>query len=166
MLLIGALSARRADQPVSGLDLSGSPAPAGQSDLAFFEQRVVDHPRDLAARLDLAARYLQAGDTRDAVPQYFAALEIEPRNAEAHANLGYVLFLSGKAAEGLKAVNQALAVSPNDPEALYYQGVILLQGLHQPREAVDALRRYLDAAPFGSRRDEVQMLLQQAGATG
>ena len=123
-----------------------------------------DHPKDVAARLDLAQRYQEVGNAQGAVEQYLAALSIDPSNAEARAALGFVLYLSGKPQEGLDSVRAALESDPHDPEATYYEGIILLDGLHRPAEAADAFRAYLAAAPFGSHVDEVRSLLARAEA--
>lgn len=154
-LLLLALKPRTAGEPITG----GLPTSSG---LAFFEQRVADHPQDVAARLDLAQRYFEAGDIQDAVAQYLEALKLDPDSAEAHAYLGYVLYLAGKPDEALQNVDKALASDPTYPEALYFKGLILLKGLDKPADAAVAFQAYLDAAPFGSRRDEVQQLLTEA----
>jgi cytochrome c-type biogenesis protein CcmI len=151
-MLTDAVRDRVADQPISG----------GSDPLAFFEQRVRDHPQDLAARLDLAQRYLQTGDVEKAVEQYLVALEIEPDNPEARATLGFLLHRAGSSEAGLAEVNRALELSPEDPEALYFKGLILLDGLDRPSDAAEAFRSYLEAAPFGARRTEVQDLLDRA----
>jgi tetratricopeptide (TPR) repeat protein len=156
-LLARALSNRTSGEPITGLAQGSS---AGS--LALFERRVADHPRDLAAHLDLAERYLTTGNTAAAAAQYLVALQIDPRNAEAQANLGFLLYQGGRAVEGLRAVDTALAVDPSYPEALYYKGVILLRAMGRPAEAAQALRAYLAAAPFGARRTEVQQLLEEA----
>jgi tetratricopeptide (TPR) repeat protein len=158
VLLTGALRTRGPDQPITG-GIEGS---ANQSALAFFKQRVTDHPRDVAARLDLAEQYLESGNVQDAIAQYLAALSVEPRNPEAHAELGYVIYRSGRAEDGLRTVQQALAVQPNYPRALYYKGVILLRGLNRPADAAAAFRAYLEAAPYGAFRGQVQDLLKEA----
>jgi tetratricopeptide (TPR) repeat protein len=158
-VLAAAVRGRDAGQPISG-DSAGA-----QDPLSFFEDRVRRHPDDVAARLDLAQRYLGAGDAEDAVAQYLAALRLDPRNPEARATLGFLLFRAGKVAEGLQAVDKALEVDPTYPEALYFKGVILLRGEHRPDDAAAAFRAYLRAAPFGSRRQEVQGLLRQAERT-
>jgi len=158
-LLARAVANRSADQAITGFTQG---APGTARDVGPFEQRVAEHPRDLAARLDLADRYMQVGNTSGAVAQYLVALRIDPRNAEAQAKLGFLLYQAGKADEGLRAVNGALSVDQSYPEALYYKGVILLRGLDRPAEAAQALRSYLQAAPFGSRRSEVQQLLAEA----
>jgi cytochrome c-type biogenesis protein CcmH/NrfG len=155
--LVASLGSRDEGKSITGNDRAAT-------GIAFFEQRVADHPQDLAARLDLAQRYLETGDAAGAVEEYLAALSIDPSNAEARAALGFVLYLSGKPQEGLDSVRQALASDPNDPEALYYEGVILLEGLSRPSEAAAAFRDYLAKAPFGSHRDEVRTLLARAEA--
>jgi tetratricopeptide (TPR) repeat protein len=160
VLLATALRSREPGQPITGGIGGGSATTA----LAFFEQRVADHPKDLAARLDLAEQYLESGNVQAAIAQYLASLDIDPRNPEARATLGFLLFRSGKPEDGLRAVDQALAVQANYPEALYYRGVILLRGLNRPADAAAAFRAYLDAAPYGARRTEVEGLLDEAGA--
>jgi tetratricopeptide (TPR) repeat protein len=158
-LLARAVSSRRPDQPITGFT-------QGVTSLSLFERRVAEHPRDLAARLDLADRYMAAGNTAGAAAQYLVALQIDPRNAEARAKLGFLLYQGGKAEEGLRAVDAALAIDPSYPEALYYRGVILLRALNRPAQAARAFRSYLQAAPFGARRDEVRRLLEEARGTG
>jgi tetratricopeptide (TPR) repeat protein len=155
-ILAGSVTRRSADAPITGTNAGGS-----QSPLSFFEQRVREHPNDVAARLDLASRYLASGDAQDAIAQYEAALKLDPQNAEAHAQLGLILFRAGRAEDGLRAVNQALAVAPSYADALYFKGIILLQGMNQPDQAAAAFRSYLEAAPYGSHRAEVQVLLRQ-----
>lgn len=152
-VLARAVGNRTSGQPITGDTVAGGP-------LAFFEQRVAQHPNDVAARLDLAQGYLQAGDAKSAVAQYLAVLNLDPRNAEAHANLGFVLYQAGRAEDGLQAVDQALAVDPTYPEALYFKGIILLRGLNRPADAAAAFRAYLEAAPYGSHRSEVEALIR------
>lgn len=159
-LLARAVSNRTSGQPITGFAQGSSGGSAGS--LALFEQRVAEHPRDLAARLDLADLYLAGGNSAAAAAQYLVALQIDPRNAEAQAKLGFLLYQGGKAEDGLRAVDRALAVDPTYPEALYYKGVILLRAMGRPGEAAQAFRSYLHAAPFGSRRSEVQRLLEEA----
>jgi tetratricopeptide (TPR) repeat protein len=159
-LLIASVGNRGANQSITGIE-------RGQSSLAFLQQRVAQHPNDLAARLDLAQAYLDSGEINDAVQQYEAALTIDPNDPEARARLGFVLFLGGKPGPGLRQVDLALAASPSDhPEALYFKWIILLRGLNRPAEAREAFLAYLRAAPFGEHRDQVRHLLEEAGGSG
>jgi cytochrome c-type biogenesis protein CcmH/NrfG len=148
--------------------LAAPTTPQGEDPLAFFERRVRDHPDDLAARLDLAHRYLEASRVADALAEYRVALGIDPRSAEALANVGLILHLADRPADGLRSVDAALEVAPEYPEALFIRGVILLCGLERAAPAAGAFERYLDAAPFGSERDAVEEVLRgiDAGAAG
>lgn len=158
--MLGSVGERGSSAVFTG-DLAGREA--GQTDpLAFFEARVRERPRDVAARLDLARRYLDVGRVEEAIEQYRAALGLDPGNAEAHANLGLVLYLAGRPREGLAVVERALVTDPRYPEALFFKGVILLRGLDRRAAAAEALRAYLEAAPFGGEREEAERLLEEA----
>jgi hypothetical protein len=138
-------------------------APATSDDpFAFFEQRVRDHPNDLAARLDLAHRYLDANRVEEALEEYAVALELDPDDAEAHAHIGLILYASHQPEEALASVDRALETAPGYPEALFIRGAILLRGLDRPKEAIEAFEAYLAAAPFGQERGTAQQLIAEA----
>lgn len=141
---------------------AASSAQASDDPLAFFEQRVQDQPNDLAARLDLAHRYLDAGMIEESLSQYAVALELDPDDAEALAHVGIILFQSGRPEEALRSVERSLSTDPRYPEALFFQGVILLRGLDRPDEAITAFETYLDAAPFGVERGKAKDMIAQA----
>jgi tetratricopeptide (TPR) repeat protein len=141
---------------------AAGPNAAAQDPLAFFEQRVQDHPGDLAARLDLADRYLDAGMTEKALSEYAVALEMDPDDAEALAHVGLILFQAERYDRALQYVDHALRTDPRYPEGLFIRGVILLRGLHRPQDAIAAFETYLDAAPFGAERQTAQGLIAEA----
>ena len=140
-----------------------SVAPNATSDpLAFFEQRVEDHPDDLAARLDLAHRYLDAGMTEKALSEYAVALDMDPDDAEALAHVGLIFFQAERYQDALRYVDHALTTDPRYPEGLFIRGVILLRGLHRPQDAITAFETYLEAAPFGDERQRAKDLIAEA----
>lgn len=129
---------------------------------AFFEERVRAQPDDVAARLDLGRRYLDAGRYDEALEQYRAVLELDPDDAEAHAQIGLLLLFADRPEDALAAVDRALATAPDYPEGLFYRGVILLEGLDRPDDAIVAFERYLEVAPFGAQRECAATLIEQA----
>jgi tetratricopeptide (TPR) repeat protein len=135
---------------------------AADDPLAFFEQRVQEQPNDLAARLDLAHRYLDVGMIEESLSQYAVALDLDPDDAEALAHVGIILFRSGRPEEALRSVERSLSTDPRYPEALFIRGVILLRGLDRPDEAITAFETYLDAAPFGLERGRAKDMIAQA----
>ena len=154
-LAVGALRSRDPGAPITGRQ----PDRAG---LSFLEARVRDHPRDPAARLDLADAYLARRRIGDAVDQYVTLIDIDPRNADAHARLGAILYRTGRPEEALRAVDRALAIDPAYPGAWYERGLILLEGLDRPGPAAAAFARYLEVAPFGAYRSEARRLAERA----
>jgi tetratricopeptide (TPR) repeat protein len=153
---------------VAGLLRDTEPAPSTArtattgDPFAFFEDRVREHPEDLAARLDLAHRYLDAGRIDEALAEYAVALELDPDDAEARAHVGMILYLSGRPEDALASVDRALETSPDYPEALFFRGVILLCGLDRPAASIAPFEAYLAAAPFGLERSTVGSLLADA----
>jgi tetratricopeptide (TPR) repeat protein len=144
--------------------LQASAPQTSEDPLRFFEQRVKEHPDDLAARLDLAHRYLDAGMVEDALAEYAVALELDPDDAEALAHVGLILYQNGRPEEALRSVDRALSTDPRYPEGLFIRGVILLRGLDRPEDAISALETYLDAAPFGVERQTAKDLIAGARA--
>ncbi len=159
-LLIQAVSSRPPGASISGDTGIGGPSPALMDPaLAALVHRVAQSPGDLSARLDLAARYVHDRRTGLAALQYTEVLRRDPRNTEANTGLAMIVYAAGRPADALYLVGRALAASPNDPEALFDRGVILLGGFHRPGDAATSLRAYLAAAPFGSHRQEAERLL-------
>ena len=153
---------------VTGLlrDAEPGPSPAAPGaagdGLVFFEDRVERNPNDVAARLDLAHRYLDGGRYDEALAEYAVALELDSDNAEAHAHVGLILYSAQRPEEALASVDRALETSPDYPEALFFRGHILLCGLDRPAAAIHPFEEYLAAAPFGAERSTVERLLADA----
>jgi len=73
--------------------------------------------------------FRKAKDYVGAERQYRRALELNPKNARAHLNLGFVLDATGRPEEALKSYEEALRLDPSLPEAHFnYAGTMLAQG--------------------------------------
>jgi tetratricopeptide (TPR) repeat protein len=158
-LLLSAAGARPAGGFITGEVATPSPSP-----VAGLQQYVSDHPDDLEARLDLAQTYLEAGQPQQASQQYVAVLQRDPNNPEATTRLALLLYEAGDTNDALLGTNKVLATHADYPEALFLQGVILLNALDRPRDAIAPLQRYLQVAPDGGYRDDAEQLLQEARA--
>ncbi|MEI8081580.1 MAG: tetratricopeptide repeat protein, partial [Actinomycetes bacterium] len=119
--------------------LSQRPAPTPNlSDRAVSsaEQAVSEKPNDVAARLGLAAAYLQAGRPEDALTQYQEISKADPKNRAALIGAGTIKF-QGEDYEGAKAAfgqvvkNSGKGEFSNaDPQlesSQYYLGMISLK---------------------------------------
>jgi hypothetical protein len=168
LVVIGILAASLAVALVPNLlrsvneQSAGDAAVAGSGSITFFEQRVRQHPHDLAARLDLAHRYLDLAYIDQAYNQYVAALALEPRDVEALSHMGIVLHLKGRPHQALSYERRALRIDPTYPEGQFFKGVILFKGLDRPADAVGPLKAYLDASPYGAFGEEARKLLADA----
>jgi cytochrome c-type biogenesis protein CcmH/NrfG len=182
ILLVGAVSARRPGQTITGNSITGaapvaaSPgasAPAAQSTrkqptrqqlaaVAAAQAQVKQHPRNVSAHLTLAEAYAAAGAGQLAAVEYLAVTRLDPANAEANTNLALLAFEVGRAAQGKAMVDRVLAADPKYPEALYVRGLINLMGLRRPRAAERDFSAYLAVAPFGSQRTAAATLLALA----
>jgi cytochrome c-type biogenesis protein CcmH/NrfG len=192
ILLVGAVSARRPGQTITGNSVAGaaplqaSPgasAPAAQSGraasthtpptrkpptrqqlaaVAAAEAQVKQNPKDVSAHLTLAEAYAAAGASQLAAVEYLAVTRLDPANPEANTNLALLAFEVGRAAQGKAMVDRALAADPKYPEALYVRGLINLVGLRRPRAAMSDFSAYLAVAPFGSHRTAAATLFALA----
>jgi TolB-like protein len=109
---------------------------------------------------------LQHGNPEGALPEYDAALEIDPNSAGAHASRGMALVTAGRAREAFSPVQIALRLSPKDPSAGTWRFFLCHAHVHvyQYNEAIAECRRSinlnkLDWLPYVD-------LISAYGATG
>jgi cytochrome c-type biogenesis protein CcmH/NrfG len=182
ILLVGAVSARRPGQTITGNSVAGAAAetaspgasaPAAQpgrasatrqqlAAVAAAEAQVKRDPKDVSAHLTLAEAYAAAGASQLAAVEYLAVTRLDPANAEANTNLALLAFEVGRAAQGKAMVDRVLAADPEYPEALYVRGLINLMALRRPGAAERDFGAYLAVAPFGSHRTAAATLLALA----
>jgi len=95
-----------------------------------------------SAQADMLAgeAYSAQGDTPDAVRQFRAAVEADPKQPQAHFGLGYLLWTQRNYPEAEKQFRAELALEPEDGQSLAYLGDSLLQ-LGQNAAARQALER-------------------------
>lgn len=192
ILLVGAVSARRPGQTITGNSVAGAApvaagpgasapaAPSGSKQparkqparkpptrqqlaaVAAAEAAVKRNPKDVSAHLTLAEAYAAAGAGQLAAVEYLAVTRLDPANAEANTNLALLAFEVGRPAQGKTMVDRVLAADPKYPEALYVRGLINLMGLRRPGAAERDFSDYLAVAPFGSHRTAAVTLLALA----
>lgn len=130
---------------------------------ATLEAAVERNPDDPAAHLELA-RFLAPTDPTASLMAYDEVVALDPANVEAHAYGGWIVHLAGLPEEALERVDRALAVDPDYPDARFFRGMILFQGLDDPAGAVVEFDRYLEIAPDGPLADQVRDVADAARA--
>ena len=107
----------------------------------------IDVPAAEAYRLfDLASELTAKGQLEAAIAEWKKVLELDPRNAKAHNNLGGALVLQGNLAEGMTHLQRAMEIDPDFSPAQSNFGLALLQE-KKLDEAIPHLQRSLELNP-------------------
>ncbi|MEA3227350.1 MAG: tetratricopeptide repeat protein [Planctomycetota bacterium] len=94
--------------------------------------------------------FFKAGDAENAIQEYCNALELNPRNVEAHRKLGFLFYnVKRNSKEAMSHYNQAIKLDPNDPRIHHDLGMALLHQRQYDR-AIGHLSEALRRMPDGS----------------
>lgn len=169
---------------VASTSLQNRPASAsgvadlGQQDLTNVSNETMeaviaanlDNPQINGMRLALAERYYDEGDYRSAFPHYLAVAEssqaTDSEAAAALTRLGWMAYEGNSEVEtALRLLDQALAIEPGSPVALYLKGRVQWCGAGNAAAAFSLFEAVLDnpGLPDES-RTEVEADLARAGA--
>jgi len=84
--------------------------------------------------------FFKAGDTDNAIEEYRNALKLNPRNADAHRQLGFLFYnAKGMHEQGMQHYNKALECDSNDPRIHHDLGMALLHQRDFDRAAAHLL---------------------------
>lgn len=125
-----------------------------------LQNEVNASPDDYELRLELADAYARNNDLPTAIEQWDAAVTIDPNRPEGHAQLGRALYLVSEqvpnrevqaqlVAQARAALDEAIRVGPDDPDAYFFRGV-LLGAIGQFASAQADLQTYLASTPDGT----------------
>ena len=92
-----------------------------------LSQAAGDKQQEFAAHMQKAHSYLDQKQPALAIPEFLAAVAIDPENVDAQANLGVLLFFQGQSADAIPHFRAALAGSKNNEER--QSGLAKIQGL-------------------------------------
>lgn len=112
---------------------------AGSATDAELPRQEADPEREAARWYELG-RELESGDAAEARKAYRRALELNPRHAEAHLSLGFLLQTEGCVEEAVAHYRRALRAEPKGALAAFNLGVAL-EELERPADAVQAYER-------------------------
>ena len=131
-------------------------------------QATGDKQQGFAAHIQKARGYLDQKQPALAIPEFQAAVAIDPGNVDAQANLGVLLFFQGKAADSIPHFRAALAVR-SEKEEERQPGLAKIQGLLGMAESrtldFDGARKDMEAAlpALEDRRFQLQLGLELVG---
>jgi cytochrome c-type biogenesis protein CcmH/NrfG len=177
--LAAALGARLPGQTSSGN--APEAAPSGGERRARLQEAVEERPSDPQPRLALARFLEESGDAVESLKQYDEAVELAPDNVEALANAGRLRFIVAGQVPSPEAQRQlvsgartlldrAVQADPDNADAHYYRGVLLLDGFGEVDGAISEFQRYLVIAPDGrfatQARNALAMTLEPPPGSG
>jgi tetratricopeptide (TPR) repeat protein len=141
-----------------------------------FEAESIAHKLHLrasppqAAETELTAEHwfnlgveLEAKSTQEAARAYRMALELDPKMADAHLNLGRLCHEGGKWKEAEAHYRVAAGRVPDDPAPHFNLGV-LMEDFKKPEEAILAYRRAIQIDPnFADAHYNLGLLVESLG---
>jgi tetratricopeptide (TPR) repeat protein len=101
---------------------------------------------DVASRFERAVELQRRGSLEEAAIEYRALLQVAPRYAEAHANLGAVLSRLGRQDEAIASYESALRIDPGLTQILINLGIACFRA-GQFARAVESLERFSSVYP-------------------
>jgi tetratricopeptide (TPR) repeat protein len=120
-----------------------------RDDETLWRDTIAKNPDAWLAYNNLAAIYLDRGDTASATAELEAALNVRPHYTEAQANLGNILFDAGRYDEAINHFEVALQGDPNYRRIQDSLGVSLMMS-GRIDEGIEHIRRALEIDPNDS----------------
>ena len=173
-LALAAASGKRHEGQTATGNAQSSGAQSADARRAALEQAVKDHPDDATAHLVYGRYLIEVQDWPEAVKQYLSAAKLDPKNPEANAYAGWMLFQVAQSPNAdaktradltdgaLGRLDAAVAAADSYPDAYFFRGMVHFRGKNDAKAAVPDFERYLALVPNGPLHDQVAQVLDQA----
>lgn len=153
-----------------GIGSSQAQQPASPQMLAKAAEPLLtqlqSNPGDVETVIKLGNLYYDGQAYPQAIQYYEKALSADPKNADVRTDLGTAYWYTGDADKAIASFEKALAIRPNHPGTLFNLGIVKWQGKKDPKGAVIAWEKLLQANPDYAQKDQVQMLIERAKMHG
>ena len=107
-------------------------------DVKGYESEIEKHPSDAGLHDDVALLYLELGQSLGAIAHFTASLDLKPRSAPAHYNLGTALIAAHRLDAAVEEFRAALKIDPAYANAHNNLGNVLLA----QRQFDEAIREF------------------------
>ena len=145
---------------------NGPSALMGDIELRALRQVTAAPDTPTPGLLQVAHAALDQGRLEEARELYGRVLAREPRNAEAIAHVGAVLYQEGRVDEALAKVEEALRIDPAYIHAHWDRTQYLYHGKRDFPGAIKAAEAFLRVVPSGPDAESVRRLIGEARAQG
>ncbi len=119
------------------------------------------HPKDSELLAKLGSTYFAARQFQTAQQYYEQSLAIKADPVVLN-ELSFCYYSLGDIDKAIVALNRALKVDPNNAKALFNLGMFQWYGKTDPKAAVTAWERFLEANPNDPRRAQVEQMIARA----
>jgi cytochrome c-type biogenesis protein CcmH/NrfG len=116
------------------------------------------NPNDAATLIKIADYYMMAQQYPDATTYYEKGVQVKP-TPEAYTSLGSAYFYSGSGEKAIDALNKALKIDPNYPDALYNLGVLKWQVRGDTKGAIECWEQLKKTHLDDQRRAQVDKMI-------
>lgn len=115
--------------------------------IADAEKKAANKPDSAPDWVHLANLYFDANMPAEAIMAYEHALRLAPGNADALTDLGIMYREKGDFAKAVECFRKAVTINPRHENALFNEGVVLANDLHQKDQAEAAWKKLLEINP-------------------
>ncbi len=140
----GLVEMRRTDAVLAGLYSKGQ---QWQDAEKFLNRLSANYPTDARWRISLAKALTPQGRAEEALAQYRAALELNPRCAETHYAVSGLYFEAGRPGDAMTHLTEAVRLRPEFPEAQFDLGALLVRA-GDLTSGIDHLRQAISLRPY------------------
>ena len=137
-----------------------SPGPSPM-EIEQLKSTAQNAPKNAHAWISLGDALMDSRRFGEAIEAYQKGLELDPKNVNARVDMGTSFRAIGKFDKAVEEYRKALKVNPNFPNGRRNLGVVLATDLHQNKEAIVELQKYLELAPNAPDAADIKQLIQQ-----
>ena len=141
----------------------GHPPIDAAATIKMLEEQAAAAPSDPQPRLAVADYLYDQKQFEQAIPWYQKALELDPKNVNAHTDLGTSFFNLGRPREAVREYRKSLEADPNHQPTLYNMVLVNLEGTHDLGEARAAMEKLSRLNPNYPGLEKLKQGLEAAG---
>jgi tetratricopeptide (TPR) repeat protein len=130
-----------------------------------LEEQAAQNPKDPVPRLKLANYLYDLEQWPRAIAWYQKALELDPKNVNAHTDLGTAYFRLGRPQDALREYRRSFEIDPTHQPTMFNSIVVNLDGMHKLAAAQQAWDRLHKLNPSYPGLDSLKSRLDAARAS-
>jgi cytochrome c-type biogenesis protein CcmH/NrfG len=119
-------------------------------------------PNDYDSLVKLGNLFYDGQQYPSAIQYYERALTIHPENPDVRTDMGTAYWYTGNVDKAIAAMETSLKYRPGHPQTLFNLGWVRWQGKADPKGAVEAWERLLQANPDYPQRQQVEQYIAKA----